>query len=158
MDFEAELAKTLGLGKEKKSAVSQLSIEELEELLRDSVQAIKGPAEVAQAKSKTASISLEMADKWGRELAQKTASIGETVGQLGKSFTKMPAGKRMAIAAGAGAGQDLLMNRDSSPGSVAGKAAISALGSQYAPRGLKALANHDSDFGRAVKRGINHKP
>lgn len=153
-DFEAELAKTLGYGKEKTSAISQLSIEELAEFVRSSADAIKQAARVEVAKSKTASISLEMADKWGRELAQKTASVAESAGGLVQKALKHPASSKMIAGGMAGAAADRLTNKDPSLGSTVGAAGLGVLGAEHLPRAAKALAGHDSEIGRNFAKGL----
>ncbi len=180
MDFDYEFAKKLGMDKQESkvaSAMDQLSVDELESLLKEaapqkdediapSKHGVK-PSEYCDGcdramkncvcKDKKSSISLEMADQWGRELA-KTAMdmgrIGKSLGEMGKHVMKTPVAKRMAVGAAVGAGEDLVMNQNSDMGSMATKAVAGAAAGRYAKRGLKALKSHDSDLGKGVAKGM----
>lgn len=180
MDFDYEFAKKLGMDKQESklaSAMDQLSVEELEGLLKEakpqtdrdiapSKHGVK-PSEYCDAcdhamdscvcKDKKSSITLEMADQWGRDLAKQAMDlgrIGKSIGEVGKHVMKTPVGKRMAIGAAAGAGEDMLMNQNSDMGSMATKAIGGAAAGRYAKRGLKALKTHGGDLGKGVAKGM----
>lgn len=108
-------------------------------------------------------VTLKQADTWGRELAraEKAAgvvgSLGETAGRLGKTILKTPASKRALVGAGVGAAADAVTNNSPSIGSMATGAGVGALGGHFAPQGIKALAKHKSEFGKAMKAGLKAK-